>query len=622
MGRLERALRFVGECRFGIVATVAVGMVLLAVFCWSPNAHEAGNSDGHYEWLYARSLVFDHDVDFKNDYALCGDPFRKGADPGTRHVDNPYYPGPAVIWTPALWVARHTVALPSGASERDREACTGPLVSRTLAVAPLLGALIVWLMYRAGRRFAGDGPSALGAAFLGLGTQLTAYAAVLTSYSHVHDAFWAALSLFLAIRASERPQSLARWALAGACIGIGTLQRPVSVVYGVIPGILALWSLRGQWRSLTSAVAVLAASAVAFGAVPLVLLYKYLYGAYYLTSPGHYRFFMQYRHAHPWLLLFAPHGGLFYSAPAAWIAVPGVFLGLRDRRSRPLLVALLIAAGAATWISAAALDWHGSGTFGARRITSVIPFMAVPAALTLERARQWMRARPSCALTAAGVAALVPVAFTIAGAAYAMTHGHIPTDYGSSQAGLYGEGERAAWGVVDDKLGDVSILPAELLFKLRYGLAMNAFRDATEPLYQRDFQTLGWQRNEIDFAGGQHANLTTGFESAKDGLHLSGRRGTIVFAAQWPYATRATLAIRAEHPATVRVGSALAFGRTDRWGELTADPVEGRKSVDIPSGSFESGIVAIAIECDDPSVGVVVHRLRIEDTTDWAHTAP
>ncbi len=52
---------------------------------------------------------------------------------------------------------------------------------------------------------------------------------------------------------------------------------------------------------------------------------------------------MQYGHAHPWLVLFAPHGGLFFVAPSVWIAVAGIVVALRDESTQVLATALLLA---------------------------------------------------------------------------------------------------------------------------------------------------------------------------------------------------------------------------------------------------------------------------------------
>jgi hypothetical protein len=170
------------------LVTLASYAIFATLYSTTPTAHSVA-SDGHYTWLYTRSLVFDHDIDFKNDYALCGDFYNKGVDRGTGHVDNPFYVGPVVVWAPILWTLKHTVTLPQGAPPDVTGACSGPLVKTTLGVGPLLGALTILMMARLARRHASDGAAALAAGLLGLCTTLAAYAAVMPSYSHVHDAF-------------------------------------------------------------------------------------------------------------------------------------------------------------------------------------------------------------------------------------------------------------------------------------------------------------------------------------------------------------------------------------------------------------------------------------------------
>lgn len=607
---MGRALRGVHASRWGVVVTLASYALFLWMFSTGPYARNAG-SDGYYTWLFARSIAYDHDIDFTNDYALCGDPAAKGILRGTHHPDNPFYIGPSITWVPVLSVVRHVVPLPADAPEQEKLACYGPLTANTLGIGPLLGALSIGLMYRLGRRHGGDGPAALAAGLLGLGSTLPAYAAMVASYSHVHDTFWAAVTMIAAVRAAERPRSVARWALTGAAVGIGLLQRPVSVVFGFVPAALAIAALRGDLRRLALGLAALGSCAFVFGALPQMLVYKYLYGTLWAGAP-HGRFYMQYGHAHPWLVLFAPHGGLFFTAPVVWLAVPGVIAGVRARGTRVLVLSLLAACAAATWLSAAPIDWHGSGTFGARRLTSLLPLLAPPVAITLARALRWFRARPSRATAALGLAVLVPVAFTIVGAAYGLGR-DVSTEAGAPQADLYGAGARVSWGVLDDRIGDLSILPAEMVFHLRYGLRMNAFRDATEPLYERNYRTMEWGGHEIDLTRGQHGNLTTGFTSADDGRHMDGHRATLVFAAQWPFATQFLVKTLATPEAHVRVGRGTPFGV--RWyGDVLARSTEATAVLPIPEGGFDSGIVELVFERADVSGDVRISWVAFEDS--------
>src|ERR1039458_1900074 len=106
---MGRALRGVHASRWGVVVTLASSALFLWMFSTGPYARNAGRSDGYYTWLFARSIAYDHDIDFTNDYALCGDPAAKGILRGTHHPDNPFYIGPSIAWVPVLSVVRHVV---------------------------------------------------------------------------------------------------------------------------------------------------------------------------------------------------------------------------------------------------------------------------------------------------------------------------------------------------------------------------------------------------------------------------------------------------------------------------------------------------------------------------------
>jgi hypothetical protein len=369
---------------------------------------------------------------------------------------------------------------------------------------------------------------------------------------------------------------------------------------------------------LSYALVAIAACAFAFGLLPQMLVYRYLYGTAFPSGVGHdvHHVYMQYGHAHPWLVLFAPHGGFFYSTPVAWIAVFGAAFGLRERATRPLVLVLLVSSVVVVWATSAALDWSGSGTFGARRLTSLLPLMATPTALAVSRTARWLRARPKRAATAFALASLGPLAFTTLGATHAVTVGRIPTDTGSSQANFYGTGEQVGWSLLDEYVGDVAVLPAELLFRVRYGLPCRAFRDATESIYFIDYVTLHVQPVEIDLTSGGSKDRVTGLEGRGDGMHMTGRRASVVFAAQWRNATTMVLRGRASRPTRLRVGRGGWFG-THPWGEVELDSDLRDVRLAIPPNGFDSGIVDIVFERGAGETDVTLTNVRIEDETKY-----
>jgi len=397
---------------------------------------------------------------------------------------------------------------------------------------------------------------------------------------------------------------------------VGLLQRPVSVLYGIVPGVLAIQALWRQWGRLALALVALGVPAVVLGLLPQVLIYKYLYGTLWAGAP-HGRFFMQYGHAHPWLLLFAPHGGLFYQCPAIWFAVLGAVMAVRTRGKRLLVAVLFVACCATVWLSAASIDWTGSGTFGARRLTSMLPLVALPMGLALARIGKWLRRRPGRALVPLGVAVATPLAFTALGGAYGLHTGRVPTDTALPQAVLYGAGEEAGWSLLDEHVGDVAVLPAGLFFRLRYGVPMTSLRDATEPIYYRDYRTMAMGPHDVDLMHGHHAHLVTGMAPQDDGMRMLADHASVVFAAQWPFATSIAVRAHASEPCKLRIGRGGPLGLRTWFGDFMVGPAETTTPVPIPPGGFDSGIMEIVIDKLSGTGEVIVSWLSLDDTNKY-----
>jgi hypothetical protein len=601
------------------IAGLSVAVLTLAYYVWlyadTPGAHAAG-SDGFYSWLYARSLAFDGDMNFANDYALCGDPFHLGIDRGTHRPDNPYYMGPAVFWVPVLVVARLFSSLLSGMADPVRFGCTGPLAMWTLAVGPVCGAFAVWLSYRLARRVADDASAAIAAGLFAFAGTIAFYATILPSYSHVYQALCTALLLVASIRADEDPQRWSRWAMAGLALALCVLQRLPDAVLALVPLALIL-RRRGdllRTRVLRAAV-VLGGGALA---IALTLAsYKYLYGTFFAMPQG--RYYVQLGHSHPWLALFAFHGGLFHSTPVAWIAVIGAAFAIGMRSIRWLSASLLVASALTIWVSAAALDWHGWGTWGARRLTGLTPVFVFFAAIALARARQWLVAGRSRTFVALGIAFGIPFAFTAFGEMKGLSAGRIPMNGGLTQAELHGEGVKEAWSIVDNRIGDLATLPAGWYFRLRYGLPVQRYRNALDDGRYVRARDLHFQTRDFALTDAALRNVAKGLSPAEKGMAMVERRATILLMTQWPHATEVRVDVTSHAPARLRAG----FGRWlgTKWlgeGEIVGTGSTEPHTFAIPPGVFESGLVELALEVDGPTDGsIVIENIRFDDTADY-----
>jgi hypothetical protein len=596
----------------GLLVTAITLVSLLWIYRRLRYEGQPAHADGHYIWLWARSAVFDHDWIFANDYQLCGDPFKIAEQAHSGPAPNPYYVGPSLLWIPVLFVLRAVEHLPADSSREVLGACTGPLVSQTLYLGPIVGALVTFLSYRMARRIASDGPAALAAALLCLGGQLPPFAASVPAASHVYAAFSLALVGLTTLRASERPEAIGRWIACAAAIAYCVLQRPPGLVYGLVPATVAVALRMGRRRTLL-VLAVLAAGAAA-GTIPLLFIYKAMYGGYF-TSPvsGDYLHLLE---PHPFLLLFAPHGGLFYSTPIVWLSVVGLPFALRDRATRAWLWPFVVAASIEGYVYASGLDWHASGTVGARRLTTLTPLYVVLATYAIVRIVEWLRARPQRVWGALGVATAVPVLVSNLGITIGYAKNEINCCHGSSQAELYGQGSKAFWEQVDERVGDVAVLPAAMWLAFQHGIPVRRFRDATESrYYQRDFRTRKFGRNDLPF--GDAELVTVGFEDAKPGQRMTGTVGRVVFAAEWPRATSMTFSVRSTQPAELAVGRRGALGFTRAWGtlRLPGGPDWVERTITLPPGGFSSGIMDLVLRQAQPATtDVWIKSVRIDDS--------
>ncbi len=583
--------------RYGWIVTAVMLGLALWIYGATPGVQRPV-ADGFYSYLYARSLAFDGDVDFGNDYALCGDPFAIGVDRGTGHPDNLFYPGPALVWAVPLLVARWFAPGADLAST-----CGPPWTTWAFLASPLAGAALALLSYRLARRWFSDGVAALATALVCLAGPAFRFSALLPSYSHIYDALAIALVVSSSWWAADCPARSGRWGLVALALGVAVLQRLSNAAFVAVPIVAALRmsgaSRRQRWLGAGAALGGMLAGLGVMGQ-----LYAYLYGSAWTFTHG--RYFLHPLHPHPFLLLFDAEEGLFLFAPAVWLSVIGLVGALRHGHARWHLLPLVVVAGFELWLASAALDWAP-----ARRLTNLTVLWVVLAAFPLRSLRDFL-APPQRSLVAVGVLAALPFVVHGVGFAWGVPRQLVPTERPVSQSELYGSTTAAFWHMVAQPLGNVALLPGEALFRLRYGLPGDRLGEAAFPrTYWRDFRSLQWQRREIDLLDEHRRGLTDGFSSAPSGLRPAAARTRLVFAAQWPYATHVT--VFAAGPGTLRVGRGRWL-REPRWfgsAQPLSDCAAGC-DFSIPAGGFASGINELVFTWSEPE-SAELRSLRLDD---------
>ena len=586
--------------RWDIAAAALFTLVSLVVYAIASD-HKPG-SDGHYSWLYARSLAYDHDLDFTNDYAQCGDPFRIGIPTPVHRPANFFYIGPAVFWTPVIWILKHLVVSRSGG-------CSGAIPAITLAMSSFAGGAAVLATSAVVRRFVDARIAALATLLVTLGGHLIYFSGMNASYSHAYDAMCVAAFLFYVTRAREDPARRRFWVLAGLFLGLGILQRSIDVVFfSVAASALLRRSVRGAF--------VIGVVAVLTGVVPLLAANHAIYGIWAVYTHGPH--FIHYTHAHPILLVFDERGGVFAWAPILWLAVPGAVMLCGERQARWLFAPMAACGAFELYVSSAALDWEGG-----RRLMNLTPLGALSIAVLLTPIARWLFAERRRMAYALGGTVAAAVAWANASVCLGYRAGRIPWDQPVSLGGRYGEGQTAALDKVENTIGPVTALPAAWVFAARYRLPPAAFGWAVHPQwYQRSHQTLEYLADDFSFTSNEGRLISRGLrvDDPGRGACFVGRHAAVVLSLQWPVVTRVRISYASKHATTLAADSRTFFGHRSDWGRVAlAAGTHGEAYFSVPPRALDSGVDEIELDAGDD--GVCLFAMEWADDTRYAPSA-
>jgi hypothetical protein len=333
-------------------------------------------------FAYLHSVVFDHDLEFGNEYQYFYDRDPQGLagfkatfldrrEPLTdRHIN--FAPiGSAVLWAPAYLLvhvgllATHGLGLPVTA-----DGLSWPYALAVCLASALYAFAGLVLTHRALRRSASvqEPAASWTIVALWLATPVLYYMTLAAGFAHACSLFSVALLLSLWLRWREA-LTLSQAALLGAVGGLAGLVREQDILFVLVPAAdLGLRSLvrrdlvRGGLRLG------LMGGAAALVFLPQLFAYKTINGTF---GPSSFVARKMSRFASPHFLevLFNPGHGLFVWSPIVLVAIVGLVVLIVRRRQ---LVPALLLAGflAQVWVNGAIESWHMAGAFGARRFVS------------------------------------------------------------------------------------------------------------------------------------------------------------------------------------------------------------------------------------------------------------
>jgi hypothetical protein len=498
-------------------------------------------SDGFYYFAYLRSLAFDRDVNFMNDYRMLGlgDKTYLFQPTRTGYAESAWTIGPAIVWSP-FFAAGHASAIRLRASGVDvaTDGTSYPYRQAVCVASLFYGLLGCWFAYRFARIFF-PGRLVTPAVILTVtGSFMLWY--LVKEPSMTHAASMASVAGFVWMWAAtldaRRPRD---WGILGLIIGLSALIRWQNVLFALLPGLDALRMFvnarragdRAQLRRTAIGSGIFLACAIA-AFLPQMLAWRAIYGALIARSPVG----PQVRWTDPHLadILWSSRNGLFSTSPILYLGAIGlaIFAFVRPAAGLPALAATAVM----IYFNACIQDWWGSDGFGGRRFDGVIPLLALGLAAFIDRGGAFVRRHAVGSL----VAALTVLAVWNLGL------------IGASQQGAVRLGEAVAfdraWAaqgrIVHGWFGNPFTYPASLVYALRNGVSPGEYDLLSTNRFLADpLQPYG--RLDVGSEGPPSDDWLLG-----DGWHAPEREGATTF--RWA-ATLASLRIPLDHPAPLRV---------------------------------------------------------------------
>ena len=391
-------------------------VVLILLFAASLPAVTARlySSDEIQYFSYLRSLWFDHDVSFENEYRYFYD--RHIAQSAGFHETfleqqtaagrrkNYGTMGCAVLWAPFYAIGDVTARVMRASGRNVAvDGFSKPYIAAVAYGSAVLGFGSILLAIVAARQLTGRAGAIAAGVAVWLGTPLLFYMYVAPPFSHACSAFAVALfvTVWLQVRNEWRVPGVVALGLCGALMA---MVREQDILFVAGPAVdFGLTAVRGRFdtgrsrndtgRMLTAGLAGAATFAVAY--LPQLLAYNALNGR---PSPAtDVQRKMTWYSPHGLQVLASPEHGFLFWTPLAVLALAGLVVlaagRTRELRLKPDTAAiadrrrigacLLLMAGLQIYISGAVESWTVAGAFGQRRFVCLTIVLVIGLAALL-----------------------------------------------------------------------------------------------------------------------------------------------------------------------------------------------------------------------------------------------
>ncbi len=413
------------------IPTLDVGMaiILLVFIALLPiSTPRIYATDEVQYYAYIRSVYFDHDLDFRNEYEHFahlgmshGDPSVYNALLRHRDDDPPVNPntgklrnlapvGAALMWSPGFVLADVGVRIAQRVGVNVvADGYSKPYIWAVCFMTALYALLGLLLTYRLARRFTSMFAATLATITVWLASPLVFYSSIAMPWPHAvafflfaafltvwlddWDSSKQAMGMGMADRLAQRP--VYTWVLLGVLGGLMTMTREQLALMMVLLAVEGLIAYGQTWRSwpLGGSIPILLKRHALLGAcflltlTPQLLKYQILNGRPFpssvvsgkLKSSGGIS-------PHFFDTLIDVHHGAFLWSPVLLLGIIGLVVLAR----RHWLLAALLGLGfvVQTYLNGSfGTTWHLSGAFGFRRLIECTPIFVIGLAALLEYLR-------------------------------------------------------------------------------------------------------------------------------------------------------------------------------------------------------------------------------------------
>lgn len=336
--------------------------------------------DGIFYFATLRSIYWDGDIDLSNEadrYPWIRESYGTPLPNGL--VASPFAMGSSILWLPFYALGD---AYCNGRSAQPCDGYSAPYV-RAVMLGTLfwatLGLILTALSLKKLTPAASWTASWTVVIIMALTSPLVFYLTSHGDYAHGNSFFCVALLLYLTVDLLRRSNDLRIWhALAyGLAIGLAFLVRWQDLVAGLlaVPVILHVQKQKriGMFMALTAGVLI--------GVLPQLVVWRLLYGTLVTIPQG--SGFLSFQNVDVLKFLFSNWNGVFLWHPLLLLASLGLVLLVwrarvdPQRSWLPFALASCLIVFLEMAVSSMSLDWWSGGSYGQRRLISVLPLLCV-----------------------------------------------------------------------------------------------------------------------------------------------------------------------------------------------------------------------------------------------------